>query len=190
MPRRTIQFTRGCYYHITNRGARRVSIFREARNYAYVIRLMRQVAQQCQLTILAYCLLPNHYHWLLRQDGDIAAGMLPRRVFGSYTQAYNRAYAEQGTLFQSTYHVSLVDSDDYMRSLCRYIHTNPVNHGLVATVDAWPYSNYHDWVSDPQVSSPESCVDMTFITQYFGSVAQYVAFVDEKPVDCTLPGSW
>jgi hypothetical protein len=53
MPRRAMQFTQGSYYHIYNRGARRVSIFREARNYTYVTRLMQKVAAQCQLSILA-----------------------------------------------------------------------------------------------------------------------------------------
>lgn len=144
---------------------------------------MRQVSRQCQLPILAYCLLPNHYHWLVRQDGEIPAGMLPRRVFGSYTQAYNRAYHEQGTLFQSTYHVSLVDSDDHICSLCRYIHTNPVKHGLVATIDAWPYSNYHDWVSDTPDPHQEAFFDPGFVSQYFGNVAQYITFVHEPRVD-------
>jgi putative transposase len=175
MPRRSVTFTQGSYYHIYNRGARRVSIFREARNYAYVTRLMQQVAKECQLTVLAYCLLPNHYHWLVRQDGETPAGTLPRRVFGSYSQAYNRAYAESGTLFQGPYAVRLVDTDTYLLHICRYIHANPVKHGIAATLDAWPYSNYLEWLDQRS----GMLVDRQFIHTYFETPQQYALFVGE-----------
>ena len=175
MPRRDITFTQGGYYHIYNRGARRVSIFREARNYAYVTRLMQQVATQSQLTILAYCLLPNHYHWLVRQDGEEPAGTLPRRVFGSYSQAYNRAYHESGTLFQGPYSARLIDSDTYLLHVCRYIHANPVKHGITDRIDAWPFSNYCEWLGQ----GSGTLVDRQFIRAYFDTPQQYAAFVDE-----------
>ncbi len=175
MPRRDITFTQGGYYHIYNRGARRVSIFREARNYAYVTRLMQQVATQSQLTILAYCLLPNHYHWLVRQDGEQPAGTLPRRVFSSYSQAYNRAYNESGTLFQGPYSVRLIDSDVYLLHVCRYIHANPVKHGITDRIDAWPFSNYREWLGQ----GSGTLVDRQFIRAYFDTPQQYAAFVDE-----------
>lgn len=60
MPRRAIQFVNGGYYHVYNRGASRLSIVREERNYVYLLRLMKQAAEKCELTIIAYCLLPNH----------------------------------------------------------------------------------------------------------------------------------
>jgi REP element-mobilizing transposase RayT len=175
MPRRSTMFVQGKYYHIYNRGARRVSIFREARNYVYVTRLMQQVARQSQLTILVYCLLPNHYHWLIRQDGDTPAGVLPRRVFGSYSQAYNHAYAESGTLFQGTYSVRHIDSDAYLRHICRYIHINPVKHGIAAGINAWPYSNYLEWL-DQRSETP---VDRQFICTFFETPQQYALFVGE-----------
>jgi putative transposase len=85
VPRRTTLFAMGSYYHVYNRGAARLPIVREERNYVYLLRLMRQVGEECKLVIVAYCLLPNHYHWLVRQDGDTPVSMLPKRVFGSYS---------------------------------------------------------------------------------------------------------
>ena len=175
MPRRTIQFAKGSYYHIYNRGARRQSIIREERNYAYLLRLMRQTASECALTIIAYCLLPNHYHWLVRQDGDTPAGILPKRVCNSYSQAFNRAYNSSGTLFQGPYCATLVDSDAYLQHLCRYIHANPVRHGITASLDVWPYSNYHDWVGKGSCT----LVDQQFIQDHFETPEQYEAFVRE-----------
>lgn len=175
MPRRNIVFTKGCYYHIYNRGARRVSIFREERNYPYLVGLMRRVASECQVTIIAYCLLPNHYHWLVRQDANIPAGILPKRVFGSYSQAYNRAYRESGTLFQGHYCTRLVGTERYLRHLCRYIHANPVKHGIARTLEAWSHSNYLDWVGQRS----GGLLDTAFIREHFGSAAEYAAFVKE-----------
>jgi putative transposase len=100
MPKRKVKFIQGGIYHIYNRGAARQSIFREEKNYIYLLRLLKKVIIECQVTVVAYCLLPNHYHWLLRQDGDTSAGKVPTRVFGSYSQAFNKRYQRTGTLFE------------------------------------------------------------------------------------------
>jgi putative transposase len=183
MPRRTMLFAKGSYYHIYNRGARRISIFREARNYDYLLRLIAKVAPACEVTLLAYCLLPNHYHWLVRQDGDTPARVLPQRVFGSYTQAYNKAYHEVGTLFQGRFQARLVDTERYLRHLCRYIHSNPVKHGIAESPDSWPYSNYQAWIEDRLARH----ADRQFVAEFFGSPTQYAAFVQAYLADHMTP---
>jgi len=175
MPRRTIQFVKGGFYHVYNRGAARLSIMREERNYEYLLRLMKRVAGECDLAIIAYCLLPNHYHWLVRQDADIPVSALPKRVFGSYSQAFNKAYQRSGTLFEGAFRATCVDTDAYLRHLCRYIHTNPVKHGLATTPASWPYSNYLQWIGQ----RAGTLVDRQFVDAYFETPAHYQAFVDE-----------
>ena len=81
MPYRKIKFQQGSYYHIFNRNAGGQSIFYNHRDYLTLIPLMRDIAIECAVTIIAYCLLPNHYHWLVRQDGKMPAGKLPTRAF-------------------------------------------------------------------------------------------------------------
>src|SRR4029453_10403622 len=115
MPRRTLQYRKGGYYHFYNRGAGRQSIFQNDENYLYLLRLLKSVANECEVAVIAYCLLPNHYHWLGRQNGDIAAGRGPKRVFGSYSQAFNRMYERTGTLFEGPYEAIAVESDEYLR---------------------------------------------------------------------------
>jgi putative transposase len=173
MPKRKLEFIQGGYYHIYNRGAGRQSIFRQDENYLYLLRLLRQVLIECQLTMIAYCLLPNHYHWLVRQDGATLVSTLPKRVFGSYTQAFNRKYKRTGTLFEGPYEAIQVASDEYLHHLCRYIHANPVRHGLAVSPDLWPYSNYLEWIEQ----RPGTLVDRALVKHHFPRPDDYTAYV-------------
>jgi len=174
MPKRKIHFIQGGYYHIYNRGAGCQSIFHEERNYKYLLRLLKSVVGECDVTVIAYCLLPNHYHWLLRQDGEIPLGKVPTRVFGSYSQAFNRAYGHSGTLFEGPYKALAVDTDDYFVNLCSYIHLNAVHHGLVDAPDDWPYSNYLEWID----KRPGTLVDRELVRSYFATPQDYEGFVE------------
>jgi REP element-mobilizing transposase RayT len=168
MPRRE-PFVQGRYYHIYNRGAGGQAIFVEERNYIYVLRLLKKVARECRITVIAYCLLPNHYHWLLRQDGDTPAGKVPTRVFGSYTQAFNRAHERTGTLLEGPYKALAVEAGAYFVKLCSYIHLNAVHHGLVGTPDQWPYSNYLEWID----KRPGTLVDRDLVRSFFAAPQDY-----------------
>ena len=64
--RDSIQFVQGGYYHLYNRGARRLSIFRDKRDYLFALGLMKEYCRKFSLAMIAYCLMPNHYHFLVR----------------------------------------------------------------------------------------------------------------------------
>ena len=168
----------GHYYHFFNRGAHRLAIFLDGVNYRFVIRKLRTLCRSLSLKPIAYCLLPNHYHFLIKQEGDHPAGLLPRRIFNSYSKAYNQRYYHNGTLFEGNYKVRWVNDDSYLIHLCRYIHANPVVHGIVDSVDDWPYSDYQQWIQNWIKSS----IDRSFITtrfdspeDYYTSIADYIA---------------
>ena len=176
-------FTAGNYYHLYNRGANRAAIFRERDNYVYVLHKVKQAVLDNHLTIIAYCLLPNHYHFLVRQDAELAAGHLAQEVFNGYSKAYNKRYGHSGTLFEGPYRVNLVDSQRYLLHLCRYIHANPVRHGLVGCLSEWPYSNYPEWTGTRQ----GELVDRQFIRDCFGSGEAYAQFVGDYLENRKLP---
>ena len=169
----TITWQPGQVYHIYNRGVQRGTIFREPENYLFVIGRMKQYAKQFSLGVIAYCLMPNHYHLLLRQDGEEPAGLLPQRVFNSYTKAYNKRYEQTGTLFEHRYRAKLIKSSSHLFHLCRYIHANPVKDGLVAEPSDWPYSNYLEWVGE----RAGTLVDRDFIRTQFSDTASYKDFM-------------
>jgi putative transposase len=163
----------GAYYHIYNRAARQSSLFREPTNYLFVIGRMQKYSRSLALSMIAYCLMPNHYHFLLRQDGDAPAGLLAQRVFNSYTKAFNKRYGQTGTLFEHRFQAKAIKNENHLLHLCRYIHTNPVKDGLVADVADWPYSNYLEWVGERK----GTLLDRNFVRDHFTDEADYKAFV-------------
>ncbi len=173
MPQKRPEYTPGQYYHFFNRGAHRVSIFREPDNYLFVLRKVKKYLIKLKLSMIAYCLMPNHYHFLTRQDGEYAAGLLPQRVFNSYSKAYNKRYEHSGTLFEDNYKVKPVVKSSHLLHLCRYIHGNPVKDGLVADPGDWPYSNYLEWVGERD----GTLYDPEFARVNFGSPQEYRTFV-------------
>ena len=183
MSRKLPPFTQHHYYHLYNRGAHRQSIFHEDDNYLFVLNKIKKYINELQLTIIAYCLMPNHYHLLVRQDGDIPAGKLPQRVFNSYGKAYNKRYNHSGTLFEGPYQPRLVNSQSYLLHLCRYIHANPIKDGIVAHLHEWPYSNYFEWIDLRQ----GTLVDKDFVKTYFQTPDEYEAFLQDYLLYRRLP---
>jgi putative transposase len=163
----------GGYYHIYNRAARQSSLFREQTNYLFVITRVKQYVKKLSVSVIAYCLMPTHYHLLLRQEGETPAGLLPQRVFNSYTKAYNKLYEQSGTLFEHRFQAKAIKSSEYLLQLCRYIHANPVKDGLVVDPADWPYSNYPEWIGERN----GTLLDRAFIREQFEDEADYKAFV-------------
>ncbi len=163
----------GMYYHIYNRGVSKSTLFREESNYLYVIRKIQKYGIANHVTVIAYCLMPNHYHLLLRQDGEEAAGNVPQSIFNSYSKAYNLKYAHSGTLFEGRFRAKPILASSHLLHLCRYIHGNPVKDGLVADPADWPYSNYLEWVGERK----GTLVDHEFIMSQFDTSGEYEKFL-------------
>ncbi|MBX3060229.1 MAG: transposase [Anaerolineae bacterium] len=163
MPRRQVIFNKDSYYHIYNRGANRERIFFNKDNYIYLLGLMKKHFRRGQASPIAYSLIPNHYHFLLRQDGDVSLSSTLGNLFNAYVLAVNRQQGRTGTLFEGRFEAIHVNEENYLIHLCRYIHANPVKAGLVADPGDWPYSNYLEWVGE----RPGTLVDHEFVEMYF-----------------------
>ncbi len=175
MAHRKITFNPGELYHIYNRTPGQELLFRSADNYLFLLRRITEALTTFQFTLIAYCLMPNHYHFLLRQDGVQSPSTLIQQIFNSYTKAYNKMYARTGTLFESRFKAIHIDDESYLLQLCRYIHRNPLDARLVSDLSHWPYSNYLEWIEQRN----GKLVDREFIRIYFPTAQDYAKFVLE-----------
>jgi len=139
----------GKYYHIYNRGNNRENIFIEKRNYRYFLELYAKYIEPIADTYV-YCLLRNHFHFLVRIK-DLTGFPKPVRsknpsqpfsnFFNAYAKAFNKAYDRTGTLFQRPFGRIKVTSDAHFIWLVIYIHQNPRKHGFVDDFRIWPHSS-------------------------------------------------
>lgn len=131
----------GAVYHVTARGDRQEPIFLDDRDRLSFIDLLAQALERFDASVLAYCLMGNHYHLVLcTRQPNLSA--LMRHVNGVYTQRLNRRHGKVGHVFQGRYKAILVDRDSYLLEACRYVDLNPVRAGMVALPREWPWSSY------------------------------------------------
>nr|WP_242046553.1 transposase [Cylindrospermum sp. FACHB-282] len=111
MPQRRIPLKMGNFYHVYNRGNNRQTIFFERENYIYFLRLVKEHLITNAVDIVAYCLMPNHYHFLVYlRDETLSDAM--KSLSLSYTKAINRRFNRSGVLFQGRFqsiHIPQID---------------------------------------------------------------------------------
>ena len=144
------------------------------------------------MDVLAYSLMPTHYHLLGRpkrlktetsqtsevsETSEVSIGFsrAMMRLSVSYTKAINKRFDRVGALFQGTFQAKHIDNENRLQNLCIYIHANPVKDGLIADPENWPYSNYSEWLDERE----NVLVDREFVRQYFGDAAVYKKLVVE-----------
>ena len=124
------------------------------------------------LDVLAYCLMPNHYHLLVQcKTNEVSGGMM--RLSVAYTKAMNRCYKRVGSLFQGQFQAIAVDSDEYLYHLTRYIHRNPVKAGIVAHPKDWEFSSYLEYAGLRARTLPK----LDIVQRQFASEAAYQTFL-------------
>jgi REP element-mobilizing transposase RayT len=190
MPRRKIPLVAGEYYHVYNRGINRQPIFFERENYLFFLRRIREylvgehrLRSSCEqtrpknsevwVTVVAYCLMPNHFHFLLCPNDDQLSRCM-QRLSISYTKAMNKRFGCTGSLFDGQFQAVRVDNDEYLLHLSRYIHLNPVMAGLGKRPEDWAYSSYGEYIGQRSGTLPTPDV----VLAQFPKPGSYQAFVE------------
>ncbi|MEI6336557.1 MAG: transposase, partial [Methylococcaceae bacterium] len=120
----------GGIYHVTSRGNRQDDIYFSDDDRKVWLNLLGQVCQRFNWYIHAYCQMTNHFHIVVETpEGNLAQGM--RQLNGVYTQYINRTHGSVGHLFQGRYKAILVEKDNYLLELARYVVLNPLRAGMV-----------------------------------------------------------
>ncbi len=131
-----------------NRGRNHENIFHDKRYFDEFLKCLKEASEQFDAVIHAYCLMTNHYHLLIETPRANLARIM-RHINGVYTQRHNRLKKNDGSLFRGRYKSVLVDEDDYLLQLTRYIHLNPIEtkEPMVRNLADYEWSSYPAYIN-------------------------------------------
>jgi putative transposase len=171
------------YYHVYACGNSKGKVFPETADYEMFMSLLRRYlsAEEAhdpygapypnfynKIELVAYCLMPNHFHLLVYQHHQGAMSAFMRSVLTSYSRYFNKKYGLSGALFESRYKASRISSHAYLMHISRYIHLNPRNWR------EYPYSSIQEYfIGTPEWLESQQVIDL------FGSLPIYADFLDD-----------
>ena len=131
----------GAFYHVMNRAIGGAQIFADKRESERFLDNLSKSVERFALVIHAFCLMPTHYHLLVQiNEANLSSSIQWLNV--SYAAYFNKKHERKGHLFQGRFKAILVDGDEYIKELSRYIHLNPVRAGMVEKPYQYPWSSY------------------------------------------------
>lgn len=180
----------GQYYHVYNRGNDGIPIFYEERNYSYFLKKYDEYLSDV-LEMYAYCLLPNHFHLLVRvkdfpsfqnleslklpysKERTVANSVseLFRRFLMSYSKSINTQQNRKGSLFQKNFRRVHVDNESYFTTVISYLHSQMRHHGFKTKDEDYPWSSYRRILMERPSKLQKQCV-----LQWFGGKEEYIKF--------------
>jgi putative transposase len=141
MPRTARACPGGYCYHVLNRGNGRRTVFHKHGDYAAFLTLLRDAGARTPVRLLAYCLMPNHFHLALwpREDGDLSDYLM--WLMTAHVRRYHQHYHSSGHVWQGRFRAFPIQEDDHLLTVLRYIERNPLRAGLVERAELWAWSS-------------------------------------------------
>lgn len=166
MPREAREKSKTGVYHIIWRGANRQEIFHDEEDLIKYHDILKKYKLKCELTFYAWCLMGNHVHLLIKEGNeDISITM--KRIGVSYAGYYNWKYRTNGHLFQDRFKSEIVENDQYLLTVVRYLHQNPVKAGMVNQAGEWKWSSCRGYYGKELY--PENILDVQFVLRKFSA---------------------
>ena len=131
----------GAYYHVINRGNNQEHIFKNDRDKEKFLEYLEKAVERFSIIIHTYCLMGNHFH-LLVETAEPNLSLAMQWINVSYATYFNRKRGRHGHLFQGRFKAILIDADEYLKHLSRYIHLNPVRAKMVSNPAEYNWSSY------------------------------------------------
>jgi len=131
----------GFPHHVVQRGNNRGKVFFNKKDREKYLSFLKKYADKWDSPILAYCLMSNHVHLLVRPNKEESLRKMMQGVALCHTQYINRTYKRTGRLWESRYHSCIVDEERYLWVVAKYIEQNPIRAGVVKKEEDFPYSS-------------------------------------------------
>ncbi len=148
MPRIPRALVDGFVYHVLNRGNGKKSVFHKDEDYQNFTNLMKLGKNLYRIKVLAYCLMPNHFHIVVwpRRARDLSKWM--QWLMTSHVRRHHQVYGTTGHVWQGRYKSFVVQQDDHLLTLMRYVESNPVRCGFVDSAGEWSWSSHGERVGE------------------------------------------
>jgi putative transposase len=157
MPRIARIVGTGYPHHIVERGNNRERVFANPIDYEKYLSFLSKYSEEKETAVLAYCLMPNHIHLLVRPPGEDTLAKMMQGITLCYSKYFNRENGRTGRLWECRYHSTVVDGDTYLWTVSKYIENNPVRAGIVKKPEDYPYSSAKAHIlreKDPVLKEP------------------------------------
>lgn len=198
MPGRIIPLVTGEYYHIFNRGNEKRNIFTQPRDYKRFLKTFyyyqfagpkpsfskfaksdfnsfKPAPEKKLVEIICYCLMPNHFHFLVKQFKDNGISVFLSQTSNSYTKYFNTKYTRVGALLQGVFKAVRIETDEQLIHVSRYIHLNPVVSELVKLPENYEWTSYLEYITEQKrFSATEDVLNL------FPSPKEYQTFVEAQ----------
>ena len=148
MPRTARASVGGLIYHALNRGNRREAVFHELADYYAFVAAIAEASRRLPVDLFGYCLMPNHFHLVLRPHADGDLGRWMRWLLTAHAQRYHRHYKTTGHVWQGRHKAFPIQDDDHLATVLRYVERNPLRAGLVARAEHWKWSSLPGRLAD------------------------------------------
>lgn len=145
MPRFPRSYIQTIFFHVITQGIDKSYIFENAEDIKYYIKIMYKLEKELDLKLIAYCIMNNHAHMLIKTDKVTELSKYMHRLNTTYAIYYNKKYSRVGYIFRNRYKSEGIYSEEHLYSCINYIYDNPVKAGICNLAQDYPYSNYKNY---------------------------------------------
>ena len=148
MPRIARGLSDGFVYHVINRGNNKQQVFHKDQDYDAFMDLVASATKRFSVKLYAYCLMPNHFHFVVSPEQGTALSAWMHLIMTSHVRRYNKYYEVSGHVWQGRFKSFPVQRDEHLLVLMRYVEGNPVRSGLTATARDWLWSSHRERIGE------------------------------------------
>lgn len=191
-------FEAGEVYHLLNRGVAKADIFREEEDYnVFLYRLWENLYPELaakvrsksgngyrrkelppdSFDLICYCLMPNHFHLLIKQNSDTSVTKLISKVCTGYSKYFNKKYDRVGSLFQDQFKAVRIEDNEQLLWASIYIHQNPIKAELVDNIAKYKWNSYLDYA---EIQPGNICKKDVILNQYNSSISYTNCILNKK----------
>ena len=180
MPRRARKESSTEIYHVMTRGLNKMPVFKQYREKTRMVNLIRENLSKYEVAIYAYCIMPNHFHLLIKADLKELASFMAK-ILADFAKYYNFKHQRIGYVFQDRYKSQCIEKESYFWNCMRYIHLNPINENNLKNLINYTHCSIKEiYFQKPDIISEEM---LEIIDKKFENMQEFLDFHQRRSWD-------